>query len=714
MDKRTLVYLVQLVLLYGAHQTHERLPKYVFIVESCPYPNNIIEWEKASYRLNCLHPPKSTDTGNAYHCLPTSFSNETVEFCGEGISVPPGHCPIYNYTDKADDKPGLYNCFAFISGCPTESFSSKDVRKFPSCLNINRKRGCYEEESSCPKTSVTQVTKETTNNEKTATISTVSSIPTDSSPDIPTPDDRDKAIYVPTIIIVIGTFPIIGLIIGLIISLIYLYKYRSLYLQKKKDTARIDERIKMESTEDESKDNSSNEETEQSMLLPLKNHTVPEKTDECASESKEFDDFLQTVGSCITDKIWQSMRAILLSIMDLGCIEKLKTTRILFELSELLTFQYNIPFLELIFEECHEHYLVQKCKMFTAKNKFEFQEFQTNCIPCGGNEHVKFMMTKTGNESITDQINNLRNWIGETINVHPGRILLTSLYQQTEPVAVTFMMRDKHAKSLLDLVKTDDGQIALCRKGIEKIIHDDNVFKIDKAINGTHYVKLRLSSNEIRENNIKKAASCVLQKAELQMEGEEIYMTVLPKKQKRKEYGCESSSKRKLTKKERDSLLENFEPMTVCDTVMTSMFDRNDIIMMRNINGRREKVERFLEMCDKLPREKYEEMYSSYFVEHLTSSKSVPSYEEIGTAENWTQQEQDDLLDEIDSNFIETAIGYMEDVSEADKEKWSDPQKGRRERAKIFLDFVKQRDDYVIVVKRLQETIKEKGTKFFY
>lgn len=96
------------------------------------------------------------------------------------------------------------------------------------------------------------------------------------------------------------------------------------------------------------------------------------------------------------------------------------------------------------------------------------------------------------------------------------------------------------------------------------------------------------------------------------------------------EYGCESSSKRKLTKKERDSLLENFEPMTVCDTVMTSMFDRNDIIMMRNINGRREKVERFLEMCDKLPREKYEEMYSSYFVEHLTSSKSVPSYEEIG------------------------------------------------------------------------------------
>lgn len=125
--------------------------------------------------------------------------------------------------------------------------------------------------------------------------------------------------------------------------------------------------------------------------------------------------------------------------------------------------------------------LISLSVIYLAIISFWFTLIYNNFILVGGgNEHVKFMMTKTGNESITDQINNLRNWIGETINVHPGRILLTSLYQQTEPVAVTFMMRDKHAKSLLDLVKTDDGQIALCRKGIEKIIHDDNVFKIGK------------------------------------------------------------------------------------------------------------------------------------------------------------------------------------------------------------------------------------------
>lgn len=78
----------------------------------------------------------------------------------------------------------------------------------------------------------------------------------------------------------------------------------------------------------------------------------------------------------------------------------------------------------------------------------------------------------------------------------------------------------------------------------------------------------------------------------------------------------------------------------------------------------------------------------------------------IGPVGNWIQQNQDDLLDEIDSNVIETTINYMEDVSEGDKKMWSDPQKGRKERAQIFLEFVQQRHDYVIA---LQKTMKENG-----
>lgn len=661
MDKKTLVYLVQLVLL--AHQTHERLPKYVFIKKSCPNPNSIIEWEKASHRLYCLHPPKSTDTGNAYHCLPTSFLNETVEYCGEGISVPRGYCPIYNYTDTADDKPGLYNCYAFKYGCPTESFSSNDVRKFPSCLKINRKHGCYEEESSCPKTSVTPVPKETTINVKTTTFPTLQSIPTGSSPDIPTADNHDKAPYV-TSIIIIGSGLIIGLFTITIISLGCLYKYRCLYLQMKKDATRTDEstHIKMKNMV-----TSSNEVREELKPFIQENYTdlnVPNKTncnESCRTKVtmesnkltlkfKEFDNFLETIGSCITDEMWQSMRQFLLEgILNRGYIAKLKTTRMLFELSELFTFQYNIPFLELIFKECDKDDLVQKCKMFTAKNKFEFQEFQANFKPCEGNEHVKFMMTKIEEVSITVRINNLRNWIGKTVQVHPGRILMTSLNLHIEPIAVTFMMNEKHVNSLLDYVKTDDGQIDLSRQGVKKIIQDENVFDIGKALNGEHFFKLLLSSNEICDNNIMKAAACAIKKTGLQMVGNEIYKSDLPNKQKGKE-GDELSSKRKLIKKNRDSLLEDFEPMVICDREMSLMFEEehnDDEKYTRKKKGRRKRAESLLEMCDKLPNDKLERIRSSYLVKHLISPEKVLNYEEIGHLRNWIQQKPDDLLDEI-------------------------------------------------------------------
>lgn len=76
---------------------------------------------------------------------------------------------------------------------------------------------------------------------------------------------------------------------------------------------------------------------------------------------------------------------------------------------------------------------------------------------------------------------------------------------------------------------------------------------------------------------------------------------------------------------------------------------------------------------------------------------------------NWIQQNQVHLLDEIDSDFIKTTINYMEDVSEGDIKMWLDPQKGRKERAQIFLEFVQLRDDYVIA---LQKTMKENGTQF--
>lgn len=75
----------------------------------------------------------------------------------------------------------------------------------------------------------------------------------------------------------------------------------------------------------------------------------------------------------------------------------------------------------------------------------------------------------------------------------------------------------------------------------------------------------------------------------------------------------------------------------------------------------------------------------------------------------WIQQIREDLLDEIDSEFIKSTIYQLEDVPEEVKISWYDPNKSRKEKAKIFLDFALQRDEYV---KALKKTMEEYGMQF--
>lgn len=75
----------------------------------------------------------------------------------------------------------------------------------------------------------------------------------------------------------------------------------------------------------------------------------------------------------------------------------------------------------------------------------------------------------------------------------------------------------------------------------------------------------------------------------------------------------------------------------------------------------------------------------------------------------WIQKNREDLLDEIDSDFIKSTIDQMEDVPEEVKISWSDSNKSRKEKAMIFLDFVLQKDDYV---KALKKTMEENRIQF--
>lgn len=75
----------------------------------------------------------------------------------------------------------------------------------------------------------------------------------------------------------------------------------------------------------------------------------------------------------------------------------------------------------------------------------------------------------------------------------------------------------------------------------------------------------------------------------------------------------------------------------------------------------------------------------------------------------WIQQNRENLLDEIDTEFIKSTIYHMKDVPEEVKSSWSDFSKSRKEKATIFLEFALQKGEYV---KALKKTIQENGMQF--
>lgn len=71
------------------------LSKTAYRVDSCPEANNLTAWKKASLRLNCSeyseHYSIDAIKGKMlYHCLSSSFLNETIEFCGPNAAIEKG------------------------------------------------------------------------------------------------------------------------------------------------------------------------------------------------------------------------------------------------------------------------------------------------------------------------------------------------------------------------------------------------------------------------------------------------------------------------------------------------------------------------------------------------------------------------------------------------------------------------------------------------
>ncbi|XP_056021845.1 uncharacterized protein LOC125649228 isoform X2 [Ostrea edulis] len=161
------------------------LPRWIHRVSSCPEANNITAWKAASEKLNCLYDLTSDDPAQqkmVYHCLASTYLNETVEFCGRSVPIAPGNCPIYNYQFFENKVASYYNCSKFMSGCPNHMTHSKNVFKYPECFNIDSERSCFRSEDRCSMTNLTEnITVSTTALNTTDELSTERSITNDVS-----------------------------------------------------------------------------------------------------------------------------------------------------------------------------------------------------------------------------------------------------------------------------------------------------------------------------------------------------------------------------------------------------------------------------------------------------------------------------------------------------------------------------------------------------
>lgn len=68
--------------------------------------------------------------------------------------------------------------------------------------------------------------------------------------------------------------------------------------------------------------------------------------------------------------------------MDHERVKKMNPSEMLNVLSDMFKPQYNMGFLEWMFDKCGEPKLVKECQDFSLKNPFQLECFSTNFTPC--------------------------------------------------------------------------------------------------------------------------------------------------------------------------------------------------------------------------------------------------------------------------------------------------------------------------------------------
>nr|XP_022332998.1 uncharacterized protein LOC111130340 isoform X2 [Crassostrea virginica] len=458
------------------------------------------------------------------------------------------------------------------------------------------------------------------------------------------------------------------------------------------------------------------DEIETKLLDSIEHHNTENVNQECPSEealevdqeqeSLKLKDILQKSLCSMTDDTLMFIKEKLQDFMDGKSVRKMDRSAVLNEMTDMLKLQYNMDYLERILDKCGEDSLLDKIKKITSGNIFQLKTFQATVAPGPKYQTLEFHVTVPEFDTYSTEIKNLKCWVAESIGVHPGKILMTAL--ENKPIVVTYMLKKKHSGAFLKYVETDDGQIAASRNRVDKISHNGKVLSIAKALNGTNFIHVRLryekSQHKGFRNGIRNATSLIGRTLGIKMEGREVFLRTVESKNSNYDNKGESQM---FIENNRSSLLKNLEiGVLLSNHEITSLLGEETISKIKDFDNRRDKIAHFLKMCEKLPNTQFEQMVLPHLRESISSPKTFSTSPGYNTLRTWLIENRETILEEMDADIIEATVNNMEDVPDEVKESWSDGSKSRKERSKIFLDFVLEKDEYL---KALKKTTEENG-----
>lgn len=108
-------------------------------VENCPESKE--KWKEAAARKKCEDYAIFCDEPKRlkYHCVISSFINETLEVCAYTQNIVLGHCTDYSISGNLIKQNRRTNCKAFESKpCPLFYFST-EAYKYPGCYELTKR-----------------------------------------------------------------------------------------------------------------------------------------------------------------------------------------------------------------------------------------------------------------------------------------------------------------------------------------------------------------------------------------------------------------------------------------------------------------------------------------------------------------------------------------------------------------------------------------------